>query len=73
MGRSNRSTDALIEIISLCEQALIELTPEGEAVSEAARTDKLRHFRRHQRAKMMHRLLLVPGGLSMAKRRVTDR
>jgi hypothetical protein len=73
MSRSNTSTDALIEILSLCEQALTELNPHDEAAPSHDRSDKSSHLRKRKRANITHGLLLIPGGLSITNRRVTGR
>jgi len=73
MNGSSTGTDALIEILSLCEQALTELGPDAETAPRIIRADNSRHFRRYRRAKIANRLLLIPGGLSTAARRVTYR
>ena len=73
MGRSNTGAEALFEIIRLCEQALMELSPEDNGLEDVALTDKPRQFRRRRSTNIVRRLLLIPGGLSTTTRRVTGR
>jgi hypothetical protein len=73
MSRSNTSTDPLIEILSLCEQALTELHTRNGAAPNQDRSHKLSHLRKGKRANITHRLVLIPGGLSVAQRRDKDR
>jgi len=73
MARTSNSSDALLEILSLCEQALTGLNPQNEAVPNRNPSDKSNHFRNQRRAKLAHQLRLIQGGLSTSKHRLTDR
>jgi hypothetical protein len=68
MGRPSTSTDVLIEILSLCEQALTSLHPHDESDKPVVQSDKTNHPRYRKRAKLGPCLVLIPGGLSTAHR-----
>jgi hypothetical protein len=63
MGRSNFSPDALIEIITLCEQTLVALNAREENSAHGQQLDKPGHSWRQKRANS-RRFVLIQGGLS---------
>ncbi len=63
MARSNFSPEALIEIISLCEQTLVALKAREKDSTHGQQLDKPDHSRRQNRAKS-RRFVLIQGGLS---------
>jgi hypothetical protein len=73
MGRSNTSTDALVELLSLCEQTLTALQPDSDRDTSVAQSDKANHSRYGKRASIGPRLVLISGGLSMINRGATAR
>lgn len=68
MGRTNSSTDALIEILSFCEQALTALDPHKAGIAVLSQLNKSCHSRRRKHTSLAHRLQLIPGGLSLDNR-----
>lgn len=68
MGRPNFIPEALIEIISLCEQTLVALDPRQELPTHRPKLDKLNHLLRQKRANSCQ-LVLIQGGLSTGAQR----
>jgi hypothetical protein len=68
MARPNFTPDALIEIISLCEQTLVSLEPRQEMATHRLQLDKLSQTRRQKRANPSQ-FVLIQGGLSTGTRR----
>lgn len=69
MARTGTSTDPLLEILSLCEQALTGLNCGREDVPTSAQSDNLIQLRPVRRANVARRLILINGGRSSPKRR----
>jgi len=67
MSRTNTSTDALIEILSFCEQALTALDPHKAGVAALSQSNKSCHTNLKHTGPA-HRLHLIPGGLSLPNR-----
>jgi hypothetical protein len=63
MARSNFSPDALIEILSLCEQTLVALKARKKDSAHGQQLDKPGHSRRQKRANS-RQFVLIQGGLS---------
>lgn len=64
MARSSTSTGALIEILSLCEQALKSLHSDNASVPSAQESDKPSLAQPAKRSNVGRRLVLIRGGLS---------
>jgi hypothetical protein len=73
MARSSTSAGALIEILSLCEQALKSLHSDNESVSSARQPDKTSLAQPGKRSNVGRRLVLIRGGLSIVNRGGTSR
>ena len=64
-------TDALVEILSLCEQTLTALNPDHDRDIPVAQSNKASQFTLGKNRG--RRLVLIPGGLSTANRGATAR
>ena len=64
MALPNASTDALIEILSFCEQALTALHSCKVADEFIPRSTKSRHSRQDKATNVVRHLHLIPGGRS---------
>jgi hypothetical protein len=73
MARSSTSTGALIEILSLCEQALKSLHSDNASVPSARESDKTSLGQPAKRSNVGRRLVLIRGGLSIVNRNGTSR
>lgn len=63
MGRANTSADALIEILSLCEQTLTALKLPDDGPDYPPVMDKFSHTRQWKRANIASKFVLIRGGL----------
>jgi len=68
MSRTNTSTDALLEILTFCEQALTALDPLKAGVGVLSQSNKTCHSWQGKRSNLAHHLQLIPGGLSLPTR-----
>jgi hypothetical protein len=73
MGRTNTSTDALIEILTFCEQALTALDPHKAGAAALSQSNKSCHSRQRKHTSLAHQLRVIPGGLSFARRGTNHR
>lgn len=73
MARTGTSTDPLLEILSLCEQALTDLNCARVEAPESVQPDNLIHSPPGRRANVVRRLILIQGGLSTPSRRTRAR
>jgi len=64
MARTTTGTDALVEILSFCEEALTALHPHNASEPVLSRSSKASQLRRNQRRNSTGRLQLIQGGLS---------
>jgi hypothetical protein len=62
MGTHGDSAEALIEILSLCEQTLTALTPQAESTALPPPSDTIRRQKFPRRANVNRRLWLIKGG-----------
>jgi hypothetical protein len=73
MGQTNPSTDALVEILTLCEQTLTALNSDPGGQMATRQTDKAGRLRNGTRTNIAPRLVLIQGGLSITTSSTTSR
>jgi hypothetical protein len=64
MGQSGTCAEALVDILSLCEQTLTALREPDDKRPTAALADKYRQLRPQKRANFVRQFVLIQGGLS---------
>ena len=64
MARSSTGTDALIEILNLCEQTLTALEPDPFVKPDTLQADKASDSRQLPCAKVGRQFVLIRGGLA---------
>ncbi len=69
MSRGSTGTDALVEILDLCEQTLTAVEVYDDKSPSYRFSDKTSQSRQQTRANVVRRLILIQGGLSVSLRR----
>jgi hypothetical protein len=71
MGKLATSTEALIEILNLCEQTLTAISADSDGVLDAQQPDQNRREDQRHSTKSVRRLFLIRGGLFRSHQQIS--